>query len=391
WISYSSYKNSLWSELRCTVSLLVYITAVTFLLAFLPGIPPHYDFKPLRVAGPKPLVGKLAPKCILDKAEILIEGQFVGPESLFLEGNVLYTGVESSEVVKVEDKGDGADVKFLGSTGVPCAFELKNIHRGIIAFDLKTGTTEPYLTGPVQTFADDLDIAKDGTVYYSILSDTPEADMLKQVLHPNGKLMKYDPKTKEITVLLNNISFANGVQLSDNEDFVLVNESPYGRTMRYYLKGPKAGTSDIFVDGLPGLPDNIRPNGRGGYYIALFSGRMPLVDWVGRYRILHRIVGRMQWILSKVVTFVKTNIVGGPFMDILDAAITHFGPLGIGWSDKATIVEVDGNGNILAVLRAKEKNMIAVTQITVGDKFSYIGSYSENKIWKIKTTDLRNY
>lgn len=41
-------------------------------------------------------------------------------------------------------------------------------------------------------------------------------------------------------------------------------------TARYYLKGEKKGESDIFVAGLPGYPDNIRSNGKGGFYVALY-------------------------------------------------------------------------------------------------------------------------
>lgn len=40
---------------------------------------------------------------------------------------------------------------------------------------------------------------------------------------------------------------------------------------RYYLKGEKKGESDTFVDGLPGYPDNIRSNGRGGFFVVLFQ------------------------------------------------------------------------------------------------------------------------
>lgn len=46
---------------------------------------------------------------------------------------------------------------------------------------------------------------------------------------------------------------------------------------RYYLKGETKGKSDIFIDRLPGLPDNVRPNGKGGFYIVLISPRVASV------------------------------------------------------------------------------------------------------------------
>ncbi|CAG7660341.1 unnamed protein product, partial [Allacma fusca] len=90
---------------------------------------------------------------------------------------------------------------------------------------------------------------------------------------PSGRLVEYDPKTKRNKVLIDAIHFANGVQLSENEDFVLISESIRCRVLRYHLKGPKAGQKDVFMDGLPGLPDNIRPNGKGGFYIVLSEPR----------------------------------------------------------------------------------------------------------------------
>ena len=37
---------------------------------------------------------------------------------------------------------------------------------------------------------------------------------------------------------------------------------------RYWLEGPTAGTHELFAD-LPGYPDNIRRDARGGYWVAL--------------------------------------------------------------------------------------------------------------------------
>ena len=49
---------------------------------------------------------------------------------------------------------------------------------------------------------------------------------------PTGRLVKFDPKTKKNTVLIDKIHFANGVQLSQNEDFVLVCETMKARVLR---------------------------------------------------------------------------------------------------------------------------------------------------------------
>lgn len=44
---------------------------------------------------------------------------------------------------------------------------------------------------------------------------------------------------------------------------------------RYWLQGPKAGASEIFVDRLPGMPDNLRNRNEGGYYVSLVAVKSP--------------------------------------------------------------------------------------------------------------------
>lgn len=66
-------------------------------------------------------------------------------------------------------------------------------------------------------------------------------------------LFYYDAKKNASSVLLDGLWFANGVAISPNEDFVVVSETGRSQIRRYYIKGPKKGTDDIFVDGLPGM------------------------------------------------------------------------------------------------------------------------------------------
>lgn len=47
------------------------------------------------------------------------------------------------------------------------------------------------------------------------------------------RLIKYDPKTRSHTVLVKDVHFANGVQLSPAHDFVLFSESARYRVHRY--------------------------------------------------------------------------------------------------------------------------------------------------------------
>lgn len=65
------------------------------------------------------------------------------------------------------------------------------------------------------------------------------------------------------------LRFPNGVQLSPAEDFVLVLETTMSRIRRYYVSGLMKGGADMFVENMPGLPDNIRLSSSGGYWVAM--------------------------------------------------------------------------------------------------------------------------
>lgn len=83
-----------------------------------------------------------------------------------------------------------------------------------------------------------------------------------------GSLFRYDPSTNETTLLLSNLTEAFGVAVSNDGSFVLVSEYKANRIRRFWLTGPNAYTSDIFLR-LPGRPDNIRRNSRNEFWVAV--------------------------------------------------------------------------------------------------------------------------
>jgi len=144
----------------------------------------------------------------------------------------------------------------------------------------------------------DLDVAADGTIYFTDASyrfplTELKADLLEH--QPNGRLLAYDPRTKQTRVLLHDLYFANGVALSPEkgQSFVLVNETGSYRVRRYWLKGPKQGQSDIFIDNLPGFPDGISSNGRDTFWLALVNQRDSALDGLMPHPFLRKMVMRL--------------------------------------------------------------------------------------------------
>lgn len=83
-------------------------------------------------------------------------------------------------------------------------------------------------------FPDDLDIDQQGNIYFS--DATTNWDMqssLSELLgEPSGRLLKFDAANKKVVQLLAGIQFANGIQLSKDEKFVMISEFGKARVLR---------------------------------------------------------------------------------------------------------------------------------------------------------------
>jgi sugar lactone lactonase YvrE len=96
---------------------------------------------------------------------------------------------------------------------------------------------------------------------------------------PHGRLFAVDLKTGQFRQLADQLYYSNGVALSPQEDYLLVNETYRYRIRRVWLKGPKAGTTDIFADNLPGFPDGLsRDPQTDNYWAAMYTTRNPAID-----------------------------------------------------------------------------------------------------------------
>lgn len=58
-------------------------------------------------------------------------------------------------------------------------------------------------------------------------------------------------------MLLSNLHFANGVAVSPDGEYVLVNETWKYRILKYWIGGRSPGEAEVFADNLPGFPDNL--------------------------------------------------------------------------------------------------------------------------------------
>ncbi|CAL5081205.1 unnamed protein product [Urochloa decumbens] len=124
-------------------------------------------------------------------------------------------------------------------------------------------------------FLNGLDVdQKTGDVYFTDSSTTYQrSDYLLVVAlgDETGRLLRYDPRARRVEVLRAGLSYPNGAAVGAGGDHVVVAHTALCELRRYWVRGPRAGKSETFAE-LPGYPDNVRADGRGGYWVALSKG-----------------------------------------------------------------------------------------------------------------------
>lgn len=251
------------------------------------------------------LEGPLAVNDKLAQCETLALGEVQGPEDVEVDAQGrVYAGVVGGQVVRLKD--DGSPETFADTGGRPFGMDFDPYGnlivcdgiKGLLAIDPQ-GKITPLVTeadGIALGFTDDVDVARDGTIYFSDASDKFGVnEYLLDLLEgcPHGRLLAYDPRSGQTRVLLKDLYFANGVALSANEDFVLVNETYRHRITRYWLRGPNQGKSDVFLDNIPGYPDGVSSNGRGTFWVAVFAPRNADADRMANRPWLKSVVAKL--------------------------------------------------------------------------------------------------
>lgn len=276
------------------------------------------------------------------------------------EGN-LYTGDSDGKIYKgaFDTKGNPQKAQLYADTkGTPNGL-MFDASGNLIVTDVKKGllSVDPFgnvtvlanqVDGTPIYLANELDIAKDGTIYFSDTSNYGSV-VFKEIAEnkPHGRLLKYDPATKQTTVLLEGLYFANGVALSADEDFVLVAESYHYQLTRYWLKGPKKGTSDIFADNLAGFPDNITRDDQGHFWVGLFTTRIPFVDQ------MHG----SPWLAGMMAKLPQSLLSGA------SAPVKH-----------GLAVELNPQGKLIGSWHDPEGSLYGVTTAVNHDGYLYIGT-----------------
>ncbi|WVZ94877.1 hypothetical protein U9M48_040713 [Paspalum notatum var. saurae] len=302
--------------------------------------------------------------------EKLGEGALDAPEDVYVDaaaGGALYTATSDGWMQRMSPgNGSWERWRFIGGTGLlgiapsaDGAMLVCDADKGLLRVgeDGVVTLLASEVEGTRIRFAEAAIEASDGTVYFS---DASTRFGLDRWFHDfvesraTGRLLRYDPRSGQTSVVLDSLGFANGVALPRDEAFVVVCES--SRCTRVWLKGEKAGKAETFIDNLPGCPDNIRLGSDGHFWIALAQIRSAWLDFVTRWSLTKRVVASFPTLLEWLQATAKG----------------------------AMVAQVSQDGRIIRVLDDSEGKAInLVTSVTEFNGDIFLGSRATNFIGKL--------
>jgi sugar lactone lactonase YvrE len=276
----------------------------------------------------------------------------VGPEHIAIgPDGKLYTTVASGNILRMNPDGTDQQV-FANSGGRILGFDF-DAKGNLIAADAVKGLLSiapdakvTLLTDKVQgdpiRYADAVVVAKSGKMYFSDASTrfapkdwggTFEASVLDIIEQAaTGRILEFDPATQATRVVALGISFANGVALSQDEQSLFVNETGRYRVWKIAvaanaldvrtLSASGSPQATIFLDNLPGYPDNLMRGLNGKVWLGFAKPRNPVADTMGDkpwLRALTLRLPRMFWPVPKsyghVIAFTEDGKVVADLQD----------------------------------------------------------------------------
>jgi len=352
------------------------LTIIVALFAYLLFWPVPVDPKSWDAPQDAGLSGDFAPNNALDNVDIIKLGDTHGPEGLaFIDGEV-YMATREGWIVRLNER-TGELSKWVNTQGSPLGLAvdanqnllIADAYKGLLLVtpegDLSVLTNS--IDGVPIVYADDLDVTEEGKIYFSDASTkfgaegsggTYESSLLDITEHGgHGRLLVYDPADKSTQVVMDGLNFANGVAVAADSSFVLVNETGTYRVQKYWLKGEKAGQSEVIIDNLPGFPDNIVRGRDGRFWVGLVSPRSQPLDDLSDLPMLRKISQRLP-----------------AFMQLQATAYSH-------------VFAIDQDGNVLTSLQGPNSAHHTNTGAMETDDWLYISSLHAENLARISRAD----
>ena len=170
---------------------------------------------------------------------------------------------------------------------------------------------------------------------------------------------------------------SNGLKLSDDESYVIVAETMKMRVLKYHLKGSKAGKSEVFIDGLPGSPDNIHSDGFGNYLVSIVATADPehpaITATLSAHPYLRKMLARLLALVELPFKMLD-DVYPHEFFKRAAHALGHFETFNFMTPKKATVLRIDGNGKIINALHNSNEKISSISSAYIHDNYLWLGS-----------------
>ncbi|MFA6157510.1 ABC transporter permease [Mesorhizobium sp.] len=315
----------------------------------------------------------------LGATQLIGLGQVEGPEDVVLDrDDNLYTGTRHGTIVRflAPDYARSEVFARIGGHPLGLAFapngDLLTCVGGMgvyrVAPDGKvakvTDETNRSLLSVIDDsrlrLPDDLDVAPDGRIFFS--EATIRYEMSEWAVDAlegrgNGRLICHDPKTGSTRTVLRGLIFPNGVTICRDGQSLLFAETWACRINRYWFDGPNKGKLEIFLDNLPGYPDNLNRGSDGTYWIALLGMRTRTFDLAMRKPAFRRRMARRiaadEWMFPNI--------------------------------NRGCVLRVSASGEIIDALWDKAgENHPSITSTCEHKGWLYLGGVSNNRIGRVR-------
>lgn len=249
----------------------------------------------------------------LARARLVELGIHEGPEDIAGgPDGLIYTATSDGKILRFTQTGENVEI-FADAGGRPLGMEfdrdgnliVANAHLGLqrITPDGNVDILVDEYEGKKITYADDAAVSAEGIIYFSdasakfgasISGGSYQASLLDLMEHGgHGRVFRYDPTSRETSIVVDGLNFANGVAVSEDQSYLVINETGSYRVLRHWLGGPLTGTTEVIMDNLPGFPDNINNGLNGRFWIGLVAPRNGVLDELADRPWLRKMVQRL--------------------------------------------------------------------------------------------------
>ena len=214
---------------------------------------------------------------------------YKNPEMIQLYDGWLYAAVDGGTIIRLHEGGTGLE-KVLSTGGAILGFDFDkqgNLYfcdagnSAVCRFDGQTIQELP-IKGLI--YPDALCIDNENQILYfsdascvrpAVYSGSPlAAYMVDMMAHTNtGRVVAFDIRTGQQRIVAEGFSFANGLQLTEDGDALLLNETSGNRIWQIEIPG---GEKTLLLT-VPGYPDNLHAaetgywSGLSGYYASSYA------------------------------------------------------------------------------------------------------------------------